>query len=103
MQIKLQFSKTSLGLFKVTAAAPAIPRVISPREAVVAQFKNEGKFLDLLRYAELAPRIHALLVRTVADATHSHDGTSCSVEVDLSPAQLELLGLDSVLVPERTG
>jgi hypothetical protein len=100
VRIKLEFSKTSIGLFKVAAAVPAIPKVISPREPVVAQFRNVGRFLELLRDAGLAPQTHALMADSIAVAANSPAGTTCCGEVDLTPDQLKILRLDSVLQKE---
>ena len=97
MQIKLAFSKTGLGLFKVTAAIPSIPKVISPREPVIAQFKDEGRFLELLHDAELDPETHARMAGTIAAVANSPDGAACCEEFDLTPAQLKILHLASVL------
>lgn len=96
MQIKLAFSKTGLGLFKVTAV-PTAPKIISPREPVIAQFKDEGRFLELLHHAELDPETHARLVSTVADVASSPDEAECCEEFDLTPSQLKILHLASVL------
>jgi hypothetical protein len=97
VQIKLAFSKTGLGLFKVTAAIPASPKAISPREPVIAQFRDEGRFLELLRDAELDPETHARLVGTIAAAANSPDGAACCEEIDLTPEQLKILHLASVI------
>jgi hypothetical protein len=96
VRIKLTFSITGLGLFKVTAV-PTMPKIISPREPVLAQFRDEGRFLSLLRDAELDPETHALLVGTVAAAANSPDGTACCEEIDLTPLQLKALHLASVI------
>ena len=97
MQIKLVFSNTGLGLFTVTAV-PTTPKVISPREPVLVQFKNESRFLELLHHAELNPEAHALLVGTITAAADTPGRTACCEAIELTPAQLESLHLASVLI-----
>ena len=87
---------SGLGLFKVTAV-PTMPKMISPREPVLAQFRDEGRFLALLQDADLDPETHALLAGTVAAAAKSPDATACCEEIDLTPEQLKILHLASVI------
>jgi hypothetical protein len=94
MKIKLAFSHTSFGLFKITAAS--IERKHQP-QPIIALYRDESVFLALLLDAKVDPETHAQIVTSVAAAATGPSSAACCEDVDLTTQQLELLHLESVL------
>jgi hypothetical protein len=99
MRLKLAFSYAPSDLFRVTAVVKD-GRSHSP-EPVIAQYKKEGVFCDLLLEADIDPETQVKLFHAISAAITAPDSATCCEDVEFSPEQLEILRLDSVLT-QRT-
>jgi hypothetical protein len=95
MHLKLAFSYDPSDLFRVTAVV-VDGRSHAP-EPVVAQYRNEKVFYDLLLEADVDTETHARLVHAISSTITAPDSVTCCEDVEFSPEQLEVLRLDSVL------
>jgi hypothetical protein len=95
MHLKLAFSYDPSDLFRVTAVV-ANGRSHAP-EPIVAQYKNEKVFYDLLLEAGIDAETHARLVHAISATLAAPDSSTCCEDVEFSHEQLEVLRLDSVL------
>ena len=95
MHLKLAFSYDPSDLFRVTTV------VVSGRghapEPVVAPYKNEKTFYDLLLEADVDTETHARLVHAISATLTAPDSATRCENVEFSAEQLEVLRLDSVL------
>ena len=95
MHLNLAFSYDPSNLFRVTAVV-ANGRNHAP-QPIVAQYKNEKAFYDLLLKANVETETHARLVHAISSTLTAPDSATCCEEIEFSPGQLEVLRLDSVL------
>jgi hypothetical protein len=95
MHLKLAFSYDPSDLFRVTAVVTDGSRHAT--EPVVAQYKNEGFFYNLLLDAGIEAETQARLIHAIAAAATSPTAAACCEEVELTPDQLTMLRLGSVL------
>jgi hypothetical protein len=95
MHLKLVFSYDPSDLFRVTAVISNGLR--HAPEPVVAQYRNEKTFYDLLLEANVATETHTRLVHAIATAATSPNFAACCEAVELTPNQLRILRLAKVL------